>query len=113
MRSGAGAHAGSSARESAPGRARRMSVEERRLQNEELTPVRAIFVFTADQDLLAFPSLQDAAGYLEAVDVEAAEYPAIYTDQGNAIEASAAGQTVVLTDTGRTDSSGLTFRIRR
>ncbi len=90
-----------------------MAVEEGRLQNEEMTTVRAVFVFTADQDLLAFPSLQDAAGYMEAVDVEAAEYPAIYTDQGNVIEASAAGQTVVLTDTGRNDSGGLTFQITR
>lgn len=90
-----------------------MSVEERRLQNEWMTTDRAIFVFTADQDFLAFPSLQDAAGYMEAVDVQAAEYPAIYTDQGNVIEASAAGQTVALTDTGRNDSSDLTFRISR
>ena len=78
-----------------------------------MTPARAIFVFTADQDLLVFLSSDDAAGYMEAIDVEAGEYPAIYTDEGDVIEATAAGQTVVLTDTGRSDSDDLTSRIAR
>lgn len=60
-----------------------------------------------------FPSPDDAARYMEAIDVKAGEYPAIYTDQGNIIEASAARQTVVLTDTGRSDSDDLTRRITR
>ncbi|MBC9819701.1 hypothetical protein [Terrabacter sp. MAHUQ-38] len=78
-----------------------------------MTPARAIFVFTADNDLLIFTGLDEASSWMEAVDVDDGEYPAIYTDEGSVVKASLNSETVVLADSGRRDLDDLSNRLAR
>lgn len=78
-----------------------------------MTPARAVFVFTADDDLLVFTSLDEAASWMEAPFVDDGEYPAIYTDEGGVVSATLDADTVVLTDSGRCDLDDLSTRLAR
>ena len=53
-------------------------------------PPDALFV-EADEILLIFPSVRDAEGSLEAVDVEEGTYPAAYGPNGEPYEVRAEG----------------------
>jgi hypothetical protein len=44
--------------------------------------VRVVFVFSRDEELIVFPSLKDAAGWMEAIDVDHGEYPAVLALNG-------------------------------
>ena len=57
-------------------------------QDEPVAPdVRAVFVFARDDgDMLVFPSIEAAASYIEAVDVNDGVYEALYTLDGFVID---------------------------
>ena len=77
-----------------------------------MTPaVRAVFVFDQGGDVMAFPSVEDAAGYMEAVDVEAGEYPALFALDGRIITATTRNHEVVLTVEDARDEAGLRQRL--
>jgi hypothetical protein len=58
----------------------------------------AVLVFDRDGNLMVFLSAADAAGYMEAVDVEAGEYPAAFLLDGTRVDVGTDdGQTVTLT----------------
>lgn len=50
---------------------------------------RAVFVFALDGEPFVFRSLAAAAGWMEAIDVTDGEYPALFTDEGQVVEATA------------------------
>ncbi len=73
----------------------------------------AVFIFDRDGDLNVFPSLRDAAGWLEAVDVEAGEYKAAFLHDGTVVNVGTSAETVVLTPTAVRDQRSLCDEIAR
>ena len=71
----------------------------------------AVFVFERDGDLHVFPSLRAAAGWLEAIDVDAGEYAAAFLHDGTVVELSTVGDDVVLRPAAR-DASRLDALLR-
>jgi hypothetical protein len=69
-----------------------------------------LFVFTADGEVFALPSVEDR-GDLEYPDVEAGEYPAIYTVDGFVVEPTTAKRQVILTVTDVQDEVELRRRL--
>ena len=59
----------------------------------------AVFVFDRDGDLNVFASLQHAAGWLEAVDVEEDEYQAVFLHDGTVVSVGTSDEMVLLTPT--------------
>ena len=57
----------------------------------------AVFVFSSDGDLDVFPSLADAEGYMEAVDVRDGEYDEAFLHDGTVVQISVEGERAVLT----------------
>lgn len=51
--------------------------------------LRAVFVFALEGEPFVFRSLAEAAGFMEAIDVTDGEYPALFTDEGQVVEATA------------------------
>jgi hypothetical protein len=79
-----------------------------------MTPaVRAVFVFDQDGDVMAFPSVEDAAGEMEAVDVDAGEYAALYALDGRIVTATIDAERVmvILTVEEQRDEAGLRQRL--
>jgi hypothetical protein len=60
-----------------------------------MTEQAAVLVFNRDGDLMVFLSVHDAAGYMEAVDVEAGEYPAVFLLDGTQVDVATDGQYAV------------------
>lgn len=67
----------------------------------------AVFVFDNDGDLNVFPSLLAAAGWLEAVDVDAGEYAAAFLHDGTVLAMGIDRERVVLTPTDTRDAARL------
>jgi hypothetical protein len=77
-----------------------------------MTPsVRAVFVFDQDGDVMAFQSVEQAAGYMEYIDVEGGEYPALFTLDGRIITATTEGYEVILAVEEARDEAGLRQRL--
>lgn len=79
-----------------------------------MTPdLRAVFVFDRDGEMQVFPSLKQAADYMEAVDVNDGEYEALYTLDGWVIDAQADSREsqVELIVTQKNDVEGLRRRV--
>ncbi len=77
-----------------------------------MTPsVRAVFVFDSDGEVMVFPSVEQAAGYMEYIDVEAGEYTALFTLDGRTITAATEGYEVILTVEEARDEAGLRQRL--
>ncbi|KND26351.1 hypothetical protein IQ63_37295 [Streptomyces acidiscabies] len=79
-------------------------------------PEETVLVFDRDEELFAYPSLTHVTNDLEAMDVEDAEYPAVYLPDGRVLELSAPDGyegPVLLHRTGRTDLAGLERRTAR
>ena len=79
-----------------------------------MTPdLRAVFVFDRDGEMQVFPSLEQAADYMEAVDVNDGEYEALYTLDGWVIDVRADSREsqveVVVTE--KNDVEGLRRRV--
>jgi len=74
--------------------------------------VGAVFVFTKDDDLNVFVSLDDAAGWMEAIDVDDGEYPALFTLDGRLVNARTEDQSVRLSVTGEQDEAALHLRLQ-
>lgn len=72
---------------------------------------RGIFVFTREGDLLAFPSLSEAAAYMEAIDVANGEYPALFTIDGRVVAAATPNNETTLTVTSEPNDSELNRRL--
>jgi len=71
-------------------------------------------VFCRDGDLLVFGTLQDAAGWIESVDVLDGEYEALFTLDGTVVRAGGtADGPVILTVSELTDVAGLQRRLRQ
>jgi hypothetical protein len=68
--------------------------------------VRALFVFDRDGDVMAFPTVEEAAGFLESIDVDAGEYVALFTLDGRIITATTNAHEVVLTVEETRDEEG-------
>lgn len=75
--------------------------------------VGAVFVLTRDDDLMVFVSLDDAAGWMEAIDVDDGEYPALFTLDARLVTASTEDQRVNLTVTEEHDEPALRQRLRK
>jgi hypothetical protein len=69
-----------------------------------------LFVFALD-GVDAFPSVEDAAASMEAIDVDNGEYPALFTLDGRIVTATASNNDVMLTITDRRDESDLDRRL--
>lgn len=70
-------------------------------------PRSALFV-AADEPLLLFPSVRDAEGFLEAIDVESGVYPIAYGPGGEVYSISTKGSRVLVRrDDGRDDPDAL------
>lgn len=67
----------------------------------------AVFVFDAEGDLSVFASIDAAAGWMEAVDVDAGEYAAAFLHDGTVVDMSIDRERVVLTPTGERDAAHL------
>ena len=63
-------------------------------------------------DVGAFASVGDAAGSLEAVDVDAGEFDALFTLDGRIVRATSRGEVAVLSVTDERDVAGLKRRLR-
>ena len=57
----------------------------------------AVFVFSSDGDLDVFPSLAEAEGYMEAVDVRDGEYGEAFLHDGTVVQIGVEGERAVLT----------------
>ena len=75
-------------------------------------PYRALIAFGRDDDVAVFRSLDEASGWMEAPDVDAGEYVALFTDSGIVVHASTEADRVVLTITDERVETGLRARIR-
>lgn len=64
---------------------------------------RVVFLFDGNMDLYLFPSLDAAEDWMEAIDVDAGEYPAAMTETGRVIKMSTEKGLVVLELTDQTD----------
>ena len=74
----------------------------------------AVLVFCRDGDLLVFGTLQDAAGWMESVDVLDGEYEALFTLDGTVVRAGGTLEgPVILTVSELTDVAGLQGRLRQ
>lgn len=69
-----------------------------------------VFVFEVD-DVGVFPSVGDAAGSLEGVDVDNGEFEALFTLDGRIVRAKSRGEVAVLTVTEQRDIAGLKSRL--
>ncbi len=67
----------------------------------------AVFVFDKDGDLSVFPSLTAAEDYIEAPDVLAGEYPAVFLHDGTVLRPVVRGQRPVLEVTADHDPHAL------
>ena len=67
----------------------------------------AVFIFDNGGDLNLFSSLEAAAGWLEAVDVEADEYAAAFLHDGTLVKMGTSRERVVLTPTDTRDAQRL------
>lgn len=75
--------------------------------------LRAVLVFALDGEPFVFRTLAEAAGWMEAIDVRDGEYPALFTDEGQVVEATATPDFEVdLTLTSRYDSDGFHALLR-
>jgi len=74
--------------------------------------VNGVFVFDTSGDLNVFASVDHAAGWLEAVDVDLGEYAAAYLLDGTVLELSTAEERVILERTDRKDLTTLMARLR-
>ena len=72
---------------------------------------RVVFLFT-ELDVLVFPSLTDAEGWMEAIDVAAGEYTAALTDTGQIIRMSTKNEEVILELTDETNLPRLKTLLR-
>lgn len=72
---------------------------------------RAVFLFD-DLDVHVFPSLADAEGWMEAIDVAAGEYTAALTETGQVIRMSTKNEEVILELTGETNLPRLKALLR-
>jgi hypothetical protein len=76
-------------------------------------PLRAVFVFALDGEPFVFRTLAEAAGWMEAIDVRDGEYPALFTDTGRVVEATATPNfDVLLALTDRYDPAGFRALLR-
>ena len=73
----------------------------------------AVFVFARDGDLNVFASLQHAAGWMEAVDVEEDEYQAAFLHDGTVVAAGTSDGMVSLTPTASRDLPSLETLLAR
>jgi hypothetical protein len=71
-----------------------------------MTASGGLLVFTRDGDLLVFPSQRQAAGYIEAIDVENGEYPAAFKPDGCRVQITTSGDDVVFS-AATADAEGL------
>lgn len=71
----------------------------------------AVFVFDTSGDLNVFASLGDAAGWMEAIDVDDGEYAAAYLADGTVLRLSTDSNRVVLTPVPERDLPGLTAAV--
>lgn len=81
-------------------------------------PATTVLVFDRDEDLLVFASFVQATDWIEAIDVDEGEYPALYSPDGGVWELSASAPegpqgSVVLAETGRVDLDDLERRVAR
>lgn len=78
-----------------------------------VTESRAVFVFARDGDMHVFPDKDEAAGWVEAVDVIEGEYEAVYCVDGAVLEFEVDAQrgSVSIGNTFVTDVDGLCQRI--
>ncbi len=72
----------------------------------------AVFIFDTSGAMSVFASESQAAGWLEAIDVDHGEYVAAYLDDGTVVELAAADERVVLRRTNSRDMPGLMARLR-
>lgn len=61
--------------------------------------VPAVFLFDRQGDLNVFASMSDAAGWMEAMDVEDGEYPSAFLHDGTVVDMACSSGAVVLTST--------------
>jgi hypothetical protein len=71
----------------------------------------AVFVFSEDPVPIVFTSLADAAGQMEAIDVDSGEYQTLYTLDGRVVRASTRGQRVILEVSTERDEDDLRRRL--
>lgn len=67
---------------------------------------RAFIAFGRNDDVVVFRSRDEASGWMEAIDVEASEYVALFTDTRIVVHASTDADRVVLTLTDERDDVG-------
>jgi hypothetical protein len=74
----------------------------------------AVLVFGGDGELIPLPTLAEAAGFIEAIDVLNGEYDAVFTLDGRLVHLSAEedGGPVMLAVTGQADLPGLQRRLQ-
>ncbi len=72
----------------------------------------AVFAFDRDGDLAVFASVDEAADWLEATDVEDGEYDVLYAMDGRVLAARSQDQQVILSVTDRRDEAALQQRLR-
>jgi hypothetical protein len=79
-------------------------------------PTTTVLIFDRDEDLLVLASFVQATDWIEAIDVDEGEYPAVYSPDGGVLALSAPEGpegSVVLTETGRVDLDDLERRVAR
>ncbi|GAA2780252.1 hypothetical protein GCM10010441_01160 [Kitasatospora paracochleata] len=74
-------------------------------------PADPVFVFDQDNDLTVFTSIEAAAGWMEAIDVDEGEYTAAFTCDGAVVSMSTANEAVILQRTDHVDREDLQRRI--
>src|SRR6478672_5529871 len=74
----------------------------------------AVFVFGREGDVMAFPHVEDASGWMEAIDVNAGEYEGAFTLDGRIVAIGTAPKdAIVLRITDERDPSELRARLGR
>lgn len=71
-----------------------------------------LLVFTRDGDLLVFPTQEHAAGYIEAIDVAAGEYPAAFSPDGRRVQITTSGEDIAFSPA-TPDAEGLKRNLER
>ena len=86
------------------------------MMGDVVSDMPAVLVFTRDGDVMVFESPEQAAEWMEAVDVDAGEYPAVFAVDGRTATASTRQdlrEGVLVTVNQEHDEAGLRERLER